>query len=108
MSKLVSEIGDEQFEKEVVESNVPVLVDFWAPWCGPCVKLGPVIEELAQDFQGKVKIVKVNVSENQKYASLYNVRSIPNLLVFKGGQVANQFVGAVEKAKLHSVLASHI
>ncbi len=100
----ISEVTDATFQGEVLESGVPVLVDFWAPWCGPCRAIAPVLEELSGEFAGKAKIVKVNVDENQAAATQYGVRSIPNLLVFKDGQVADQIIGAVAKTKLQDAL----
>ena len=100
----ISEVTDATFQGEVIESGIPVLVDFWAPWCGPCRAIAPVLEELSGQYDGKAKIVKVNVDENQASAAQYGVRSIPNLLVFKDGQVADQIIGAVAKAKLEEAL----
>ena len=100
MSKLVAEISDSQFENEVLKADVPVLVDFWAPWCGPCKSIAPILEELAQEYGDRVKIVKVNVDDNREYASRYNVRGIPNLILFKNGESQEQIVGAVAKQEL--------
>jgi thioredoxin 1 len=94
----VQAISDNNFENEVINSDVPVLIDFWAPWCGPCRAIGPVVDELAKDYDGKLKVVKMNVDENPLTPSRYGVRSIPNLLLFKNGQVKDQIVGAVPKS----------
>ena len=100
----INEVNDESFKTEVLDAKVPVLVDFWAPWCGPCRAIAPVLEELAGEYSGRAKIVKINVDDHQRAASQYGVRSIPNLIVFKNGQVAQQIVGAVPKTKLTQAL----
>ena len=92
------------FETEVINSDVPVLVDFWAPWCGPCKMIGPIVEELAAEFDGKVKIGKVNVDDNQALAGQFGIRGIPTVMVFKGGDVVNSFVGLRPKEDLASAL----
>jgi thioredoxin 1 len=96
----VQEVSDSSFEAEVLQSPLPVLVDFWAPWCGPCKVIGPVVAELAKEYAGRLKVVKVNVDDHPQSPSRYGVRSIPNLVLFKGGQVQDQIVGAVPKAQL--------
>jgi len=96
----VHPVSDESFHAEVMQSSVPVLIDFWAPWCGPCRTIGPVVEELAGEYSGKLKVVKMNVDDNPKTPAQFGVRGIPNLIIFKGGQVQEQIVGAVPKAQL--------
>jgi thioredoxin 1 len=97
---------DKDFEQDVLKSDTPVVVDFWAEWCGPCRMIGPSLEEIASEMQGKVKVVKVNIDENPMAPSRYGVRSIPTLLMFKGGQVAGTKIGAASKANLSSWINS--
>ena len=104
MSQNVKEYSTDDFKSEVVESDAPVLVDFWAEWCGPCKVIAPVVEELANDYEGKIKFGKVNVDDHNMVASDYGVRSIPTLLIFKNGTVVNQIVGAVPKEKITAIL----
>ena len=92
------------FETEVVQSPTPVLVDFWAPWCGPCKLIGPIVEELAGQYAGKVKVVKVNVDNNQDLAARFGIRGIPTVMIFKGGEVASSFVGLRSKEDLAQAL----
>jgi len=94
----VQAISDGNFENEVINSDLPVLIDFWAPWCAPCRAIGPLVDELAKNYEGRLKVVKMNVDENPLTPSRYGVRSIPNLLLFKNGQVKDQIIGAVPKA----------
>jgi thioredoxin 1 len=96
----VLEVTDATFESEVLKSSVPVLVDFWAPWCGPCKMIAPVVEELAAEYDGKLKVAKINVDDNPLTPSRYGVRGIPNLLILKGGTVRDQIVGVCQKARL--------
>lgn len=93
-------VSDATFESDVLKSDVPVVVDFWAEWCGPCKMIGPSLEELAKDYDGKVKIAKLNVDENPGVAGKLGIRSIPTLMLFKGGKVASQKVGAAPKGEL--------
>ncbi|MDX2167361.1 MAG: thioredoxin [Deltaproteobacteria bacterium] len=96
----VLEVSDQTFEQEVLKSPTPVLVDFWAPWCGPCKAIAPVVDQLAGEYAGRLKVVKINVDDNPQTPGRYGVRGIPNLVVIKGGQVAEQIVGAAPKARL--------
>jgi len=98
------EVTDHTWEEEVLQSPTPVLVDFWAIWCGPCKMIAPHVEEMAQKYIGKLKVVKLDVDSNQRTATTYGIRSIPTLLVFKDGQVVDQVVGAVPKSELQKRL----
>lgn len=104
----VIHLTDDSFKKEVLESSVPVLVDFWAPWCGPCKAVAPVIEELAGEYQGKATIGKLNTDDNPEIASRYRIMGIPTLMFFKGGQIVDQAVGALSKKQLKEKLDSLI
>jgi thioredoxin 1 len=99
-SDKVAHVSDSNFELEVMKSPTPVLVDFWAPWCGPCRAIAPIVEELADDYVGRLKVVKVNVDDNPMTPARFGVRGIPNLIIVKNGQVAEQIVGAVPKKQL--------
>jgi thioredoxin 1 len=100
----ITEVGDNNFETEVLQANLLVLVDFWAPWCGPCKSIAPIIEELAQEYDGKLKVAKLNVDDHPATASRYGIRGIPNLIILKAGVVKEQIVGAVPKSKLVSAI----
>ncbi len=104
MAGNVAEVTDSNFQAEVIESEVPVLVDFWAPWCGPCRMVAPVVEELAEERGEQLKVVKLNIDENQNTAIQFNVLSIPTLILFRGGEVAKTVVGAMPKRKLEAEL----
>ena len=104
MAGTVSEVTDSNFQAEVIESDVPVLVDFWAPWCGPCRMVAPVVEEIAQERPDQLKVVKLNTDENQETAVTYNVMSIPTLILFRNGEVAKTVIGAYPKHKLEAEL----
>ena len=103
-SPLIVTLTQDNFEKEALQSTTPVLVDFWAEWCGPCKMIAPVLDELATEYQGKIKIGKVNVDDYQNLAAQYGIRSIPTLLVLKNGQVAEQMIGAKSKRDLKASL----
>jgi thioredoxin 1 len=105
MAGAVGEVTDNNFQAEVIESDVPVLVDFWAPWCGPCRAVAPVVEEIANERGDALKVVKLNIDDNQKTAVQYNVMSIPTLILFKHGEAAKTVIGAYPKKKLESELA---
>jgi thioredoxin 1 len=100
MAENISAVSDETFDSEVLKSALPVLIDFWAPWCGPCKAIAPIVDELASEYAGRLKIVKMNVDENPRTPAQYGIRGIPNLILFKDGTVQQQIVGAVPKAHL--------
>ena len=100
----INVFSEENFENEVLNSETPVLVDFWAPWCGPCRIIAPVVEELSETYEGKLKVGKLNVDDNQKTSMKFGIRSIPTLLVFKDGEVAEQIIGAVPKTEIERVV----
>jgi thioredoxin 1 len=97
-------VNDKSFAAEVLNADLPVLVDFWATWCGPCRSISPIVEELAKEFMGKVKVTKLNVDESPATPSQYGVRGIPTLILFKGGKILDQIVGAVPKARLKTMI----
>ena len=106
MSDNIITVTDDSFDADVLGSDVPVLVDFWAEWCGPCKMIAPVLEEIADDYAGKLKIAKLNIDENEATAPKFGIRSIPTLILFKGGEVAATKIGAVPKGQLTSWLES--
>ncbi len=103
MSNVV-EINDIDFDKEVIESEVPVLVDFWAPWCGPCKALAPTLDEISKDNEGKIKIVKINVDDNKEIAVKFGIQSIPTMLIFIKGELKEQIVGSLPKNQIEKTL----
>lgn len=110
MSENVGQVTESTFQSEVIDASKskPVMVDFWAEWCRPCHLLAPTVDEIARDFSGKLKVVKLNVDENNNVAFQFNIRGIPTLLVFKGGQVVDQLVGAVPKDQIEKVVQRHV
>lgn len=104
MAGKTAEFTDSNFQAEVLQSTQPVLVDFWAPWCGPCRMIAPLVEELAGEYAGQVKVGKLNIDDNPRSADAYGVQSIPTLLVFKGGEVVDRFVGVQPKSRLQASL----
>jgi len=108
MSDVIMTGTDAAFDAEVLKSDLPVLVDFWAPWCGPCLMIAPVVEEIAESHKGKLKVVKMNVDENGQTPQTYGVMAIPTLILFKGGQAKEKVVGALAKNKLVDLIAKHL
>ncbi len=102
------ELTDANFEQEVLKSDSPVLIDFWAVWCGPCKMIGPVVEEIANEYEGKLKVGKLDVDKNPEVSMKFGIRSIPTLMVFKGGKVVEQIIGAVPKKNLVDKVLPHI
>lgn len=108
MSEKVSEVGDQNFEADVLNSPIPVLVDFWAAWCAPCRMLAPVVEAIAETYEGKAKVVKLNVDENTLTTGKYNIRGIPTLLLFKEGIIKEQIVGNTTKDTISKMIDNHL
>lgn len=104
---IVLDVTDQSFKSEVLESNIPVIVDFWAPWCGPCKAIAPILAQVAEEFGGKVKVAKVNVDENIEVAQQFRVTAIPTILFVKGGEVVEQVVGSRPKAFFQELLQRH-
>jgi len=107
-SENVVELSDDNFETEIVKADTVALVDFWAEWCGPCKQIGPTVDALATEYSGKLKVGKLNIDNHQLVPQQYNIRSIPTLLFFKGGQVVDQIVGAVPRSKLEEKINQHM
>jgi thioredoxin 1 len=101
---LLKQITDADFEAEIIKSDKPALVDFWAPWCGPCRALGPIVEELAREFEGRLKVSKLNVDENHQTAAQYGIQSIPTLILFKDGKIVDKMIGLTSKDRLETLL----
>ncbi|MDB6170467.1 MAG: trxA [Verrucomicrobia bacterium] len=108
MSDKIANLTTDTFKNAITSATTPVLVDFWAPWCGPCKAIAPILEELATELDGKIKIAKVNIDENDAIAVEYGIRAIPTMLLFKGGQVAEQIVGMMPKAALKTKVSAHV
>jgi len=100
----IANINEKEFEKEVLKSNIPVLVDFWATWCGPCKMIAPLIEKMAKEYEGKMKFVKVDIDSNSNIASEMGIRSIPTLIIFKNGDIADQVIGVVSEIQLKKII----
>jgi thioredoxin 1 len=107
-SSFVKELSDSAFDSEVLRSPIPYLVDFWAPWCGPCRMVAPIIEELAQEYAGKLAVGKINVDDYQQIAARYGVASIPTIMIFKNGQLVERVVGALPKPMLKQIVDKHV
>jgi len=108
MSEFVSEVSDQNFESEVLNASAPVMVDFWAPWCAPCRMLAPVVETVAEQYNGRVRVLKMNIDDNPMTPGKYNIRSIPTLLLFKEGEVKEQIMGNTSPGTITKMLDNHI
>jgi thioredoxin 1 len=108
MSDLVKEVSDQTFDAEVIQSDIPVLVDFWAAWCAPCRMIAPTVDQVAGDYEGKAKVVKLNVDDNSQTSARFNIRGIPTLLLFKDGEVKDQIVGATSKDHIKRVIDAQL
>ena len=107
-SDLIKHISDSSFEADVLKSGKPVLVDYWAEWCGPCKMIAPILDEVSKDYDGKLRVAKMNVDENRDVPAKYGIRGIPTLMLFKGGELAATKVGALSKAQLTAFIDSHL
>ena len=105
---MAQEFKDASFEEDVLKSDTPVLVDFWAPWCGPCRRLAPTVDAISEEYEGKVKVGKVNTDENPQIATQHQINSIPTMMIFKGGEVVERMVGALPKEKITEKLDAHL
>ena len=108
MSQKIHNVSDETFETEVLQSNIPVLVDYWAPWCGPCKMIAPILIEIAEEYGDRLKVAKLNIDENQATPAKYGIRGIPTLMLFKNGNIEATKVGQLSKAQLTAFIDSHI
>ncbi|MBL8458508.1 thioredoxin TrxA [Zoogloea sp.] len=108
MSEHIHYVTDASFEAEVLQSTSPVLVDYWAEWCGPCKMIAPILDEVAKEYAGKLKIAKLNIDENQETPAKYGIRGIPTLMLFKGGNIEATKVGALSKSQLSAFIDSHL
>jgi thioredoxin 1 len=108
MNEHIKHVTDATFDSDVLKAGTPVLVDYWAEWCGPCKMIAPILDEVAKEYQGKLKIAKLNIDDNQATPPKYGIRGIPTLILFKGGEVAAQKVGALSKSQLTAFIDSHI
>jgi len=108
MSELIAEVSDDSFNDDVLKSNVPVLVDYWADWCGPCKAIAPILNEIAEEYQGKLIIAKLNIDANPNTPTKYGIRGIPTLMLFKNGEMEAVKVGAVSKSQLSAFIDSHL
>ncbi len=108
MSENISHVSDTSFDSEVLASQVPVLVDYWAEWCGPCRMIAPILEDVAKEYQGRLKVAKVDIDSNQQTAMRFGIRGIPTLMLFKGGEMAAQKIGALSKSQLTAFIDSNL